>query len=253
MLLTTHYMFEADALCDRIAVIANGEIVAQGTPRPAEGRRRRRQRRRGRGLRRRGGLGRARARTRRRPHRDARGSRAEAAPDRADGPGPGADARDPLAAERRLDRPRLLARADARGRVRRSSSPLREDAPPARAGLAPPDEDALALDLQHAPRRDLPALLRDRRVLHVPGGRRSEAAPVRVARRGCDGHLEHDEHGGRRLARAASAGTARSSCSSPHRRTSRSSCCRPRSRWRRSGSTAWRRRCSGAGSSSGSS
>jgi ABC-2 type transport system ATP-binding protein len=33
VLLTTHYMFEADALCDRIAVIANGAIVAQGTPR----------------------------------------------------------------------------------------------------------------------------------------------------------------------------------------------------------------------------
>src|SRR4051794_27314485 len=33
VLLTTHYMFEADTLCDRIAVIANGRIVAQGTPR----------------------------------------------------------------------------------------------------------------------------------------------------------------------------------------------------------------------------
>src|SRR5438128_4961746 len=32
VLLTTHYMFEADALCDRIAVIASGKIVAQGTP-----------------------------------------------------------------------------------------------------------------------------------------------------------------------------------------------------------------------------
>jgi ABC-2 type transport system ATP-binding protein len=32
ILLTTHYMFEADALCDRIAVINRGEIVAQGTP-----------------------------------------------------------------------------------------------------------------------------------------------------------------------------------------------------------------------------
>jgi ABC-2 type transport system ATP-binding protein len=32
VLLTTHYMFEADALCDRIAVIANGRIVAEGTP-----------------------------------------------------------------------------------------------------------------------------------------------------------------------------------------------------------------------------
>ena len=32
VLLTTHYMFEADSLCDRIAVIANGVIVAEGTP-----------------------------------------------------------------------------------------------------------------------------------------------------------------------------------------------------------------------------
>jgi ABC-2 type transport system ATP-binding protein len=32
VLLTTHYMFEADALCDRIAVITRGEIVAEGTP-----------------------------------------------------------------------------------------------------------------------------------------------------------------------------------------------------------------------------
>jgi ABC-2 type transport system ATP-binding protein len=32
VLLTTHYMFEADALCDRIAVISRGEIVAEGTP-----------------------------------------------------------------------------------------------------------------------------------------------------------------------------------------------------------------------------
>ena len=32
ILLTTHYMFEADALCDRIAVIANGTFVAEGTP-----------------------------------------------------------------------------------------------------------------------------------------------------------------------------------------------------------------------------
>jgi ABC-2 type transport system ATP-binding protein len=33
ILLTTHYMFEADALCDRIAVITKGQIVAEGTPR----------------------------------------------------------------------------------------------------------------------------------------------------------------------------------------------------------------------------
>ena len=32
ILLTTHYMFEADELCDRIAVIRKGELVATGTP-----------------------------------------------------------------------------------------------------------------------------------------------------------------------------------------------------------------------------
>ena len=32
ILLTTHYMFEADELCDRIAVINDGELVAEGTP-----------------------------------------------------------------------------------------------------------------------------------------------------------------------------------------------------------------------------
>src|ERR671935_1001290 len=32
VLLTTHYMFEADQLCDRIAVISKGSIVAEGTP-----------------------------------------------------------------------------------------------------------------------------------------------------------------------------------------------------------------------------
>jgi ABC-2 type transport system ATP-binding protein len=30
--ITTHYLEEADALCDRILVIDHGEIVAQGTP-----------------------------------------------------------------------------------------------------------------------------------------------------------------------------------------------------------------------------
>jgi len=32
ILLTTHYMFEADSLCDRIAVINHGRIVAMDTP-----------------------------------------------------------------------------------------------------------------------------------------------------------------------------------------------------------------------------
>jgi ABC-2 type transport system ATP-binding protein len=30
--LTTHYLEEADALCDRISIIDHGEIVAEGTP-----------------------------------------------------------------------------------------------------------------------------------------------------------------------------------------------------------------------------
>ena len=38
ILLTTHYMFEADALCDRIAVISKGNIVAEGTPRQLKSR-----------------------------------------------------------------------------------------------------------------------------------------------------------------------------------------------------------------------
>jgi ABC-2 type transport system ATP-binding protein len=32
VLLTTHYMFEADSLCNRIAVINKGQVVAEGTP-----------------------------------------------------------------------------------------------------------------------------------------------------------------------------------------------------------------------------
>src|SRR5215210_5346752 len=38
ILLTTHYMFEADALCDRIAVLSHGRIVAEGTPRELKAR-----------------------------------------------------------------------------------------------------------------------------------------------------------------------------------------------------------------------
>ena len=52
VLLTTHYMFEADELCDRIAVIAGGRIVAEGTPADLKDARRGRARDRDRGLRR---------------------------------------------------------------------------------------------------------------------------------------------------------------------------------------------------------
>ena len=39
--LTTHYMDEAQALADRVAIIADGEIVAEGAPDELGGRRRR--------------------------------------------------------------------------------------------------------------------------------------------------------------------------------------------------------------------
>ena len=32
ILLTTHYMEEADALCERLAIIDHGKIIASGTP-----------------------------------------------------------------------------------------------------------------------------------------------------------------------------------------------------------------------------
>ena len=32
VILTTHYMMEADELCDRVAIVNRGRIVAQGTP-----------------------------------------------------------------------------------------------------------------------------------------------------------------------------------------------------------------------------
>ena len=38
MLLTTHYMFEADTLCDSIAIINKGKLAALGTPNKIKGR-----------------------------------------------------------------------------------------------------------------------------------------------------------------------------------------------------------------------
>ena len=37
IVLTTHYMDEADALCDRLAIIDHGKIIAQGTPAELKG------------------------------------------------------------------------------------------------------------------------------------------------------------------------------------------------------------------------
>ena len=59
ILLTTHYMFEADALCDRIAVIANGAIHCQRNAVRSQGGGRRQHDRRDRDVRRRGARGRA--------------------------------------------------------------------------------------------------------------------------------------------------------------------------------------------------
>ena len=121
VLLTTHYMFEADALCDRIAVIAQGRIVGEGTPAQLKERV--------------GGGGRvteieafgvdergrrAAARARRRQGRDDRGARPGPAADRPDDRRPGADRAAPRPARRLRDRPRRLAGADARRRVRRT-------------------------------------------------------------------------------------------------------------------------------------
>jgi ABC-type multidrug transport system ATPase subunit len=87
VLLTTHYMFEADTLCDRIAVIAKGRIVGEGTPHRRRGhpdrveeQRRRWPRDRDRGVRRRRERDRTPPRDRRRDGRRRRRAGAETAP-----------------------------------------------------------------------------------------------------------------------------------------------------------------------------
>ena len=109
VLLTTHYMFEADALCDRIAVISQGRIVAEGTPTElkrgvAEGTvvevevfGERRQR------------GRAGPRARRRQLGGDRGARPGAGARRPDRARPRADAGDPRLPRRRRGRSHLPA------------------------------------------------------------------------------------------------------------------------------------------------
>ena len=42
IVLTTHYMEEADRLCDRIAIVDHGRIVVAGTPAELKAARRRR-------------------------------------------------------------------------------------------------------------------------------------------------------------------------------------------------------------------
>ena len=176
VLLTTHYMFEADALCDRIAVIATGRDRRRGHAARTEGRvaeggvveievfgvpdgsvER---------LRAVGGV------TRRR----GRGARPGAGARRPDRAGPELTQRAP----RRSSTGRASAasrRASRRSRTRTSrSSARRENPQAARARLAAPRQDDVAVGVRRVPRRALAALLRHRRVLHVP-------ARARAARR----------------------------------------------------------------------
>ena len=182
VLLTTHYMFEADDLCDRIAVIAKGEIVAEGTPRDLkaivadrtvieietfgvdED-----------------AVDRVRAGGRRHLGLD-RGARAGAGAARPVARGHRADAAAARAARTARDRPCRGARADARGRVRGARRPrrmIRRDARLLGLGWLLPGQDAHALVLQRRARDRLPALLRDGRLLHVPSGEQRGACSMR--------------------------------------------------------------------------
>ena len=183
VLLTTHYMFEADSLCDRIAVIAKGEIVAQGTPQQLKAR-----------VEQSGvveievfGIDEASLR------------RVEQLP------GvltvvveeqeqkqllivqttPGAELThvDPRAAADGVGRPRRLARADARGRLRAARDCVIAARPGRLAGRPLPLQASLAERVRRDDDDDLAARLRVARLLHVPGRRRARDAPARLARR----------------------------------------------------------------------
>ena len=120
VLLTTHYMFEADELCDRIAVITGGRIVATGTPAELKARVDEGTGRRGRGLRRRRAGPAAGRGAAGRPVGHRRAQRSRPAARR-----PGDARRRGLAGRARLPgrravRPRRHPRAHPRGRLRRA-------------------------------------------------------------------------------------------------------------------------------------
>ena len=111
ILLTTHYLEEADQLADRLAIVSQGKVVVEGTPGRAEGGpARRRRARRARERRGRRGAARARARRRARPSRSLDGrtlvSRVDERRPRA--------AEDHLGARRRRHRRRVGRRSRAR-------------------------------------------------------------------------------------------------------------------------------------------
>ena len=185
VLLTTHYMFEADTLCDRVAVIARGRIVARGDAARAEGARRRPH-------------GASRSRCSGSTSATVRRLRGLAGRDLGLGRGAraGAGADDPVAARaradagaaglprRRADRPDRRPRADARGRLRRArhgGQPNRAPTPRIvwiGARLARARVHGLAL--VHADGRPPAGDLRLDRLLHVPGRR---AGPGRCSTR----------------------------------------------------------------------
>ncbi len=196
VLLTTHYMFEADSLCDRIAVINKGEIVAEGTPRAlksivadktvveietfgiadetidrlrqASGRRLRL----GRGA----GTGAGAPR----PVRERARTDADAAGD----------------ARRNDGRPGRRPGADARGRVRRARRPRRvRTLRLLTVGWVFHFKMLSRSSFNGVLGDPLSAVLRDGRLLSVPGREPARAA-LRVARSLGNGHLVGDEHGG---------------------------------------------------------
>ena len=239
ILLTTHYMFEADELCDRIAVIRDGEIVAEGTPLELK-------------------------------RRVSAGTVLEVEtfglPDAAvDGRAP-----DPRRALRRASRtaarrrccwcrsspaprsPRSCSGCLGGVRVGRVSSreptledayvelvSRREDAADARGRLLAAPQDARRLRLRRLLPGRLAAVLRDLRVPGLPAVRGPRGAGVRRPRLGGDGHLVGDRDHGQQ---PAAAGALDRHAGAAGRRAdagSRWCWCRSRRRWRRSGSTAW--------------
>ena len=232
VLLTTHYMFEADELCDRIAVIAGGRIVATGTPGRAQG---------------------AGARTARSSR-----SRCSATPSR-----PGAWPRalpGRAVGDRRGQRPRPAAhrprRARGRGGAGRAGLPGR--LPIGRVSTREPTledayvelvkrrmrtvrvigdrlvaaaEDAQPVGLRRRARRAVAAVLRHHRLPDVRRRRGRRGAAVRRRRRQRHGHLVVGQHVGQQRA-AAGARRAPWSCSSPRRCGCRWCCCRSPLRWR---------------------
>ena len=181
VLLTTHYMFEADELCDRIAVIAGGAIVAErhaGGPQAA-----------------------------RQPRATSSRWRSSASPTAWSTacsalPGvrpvvveergqaqvllvhaePGAEVTQPVLGlpGRRPGRPGRDPRADPGGRLRRAGARRVTRAAAGRRGLVAAAEDPQPVGLRRSARPALAAVLRHHDLPDVPGRRRSDGRAARA-------------------------------------------------------------------------